>query len=282
MYVVGRGIGLGLVVAGAWAMASIGSSSYEGRLTGWFGDPNTAGLFLVVGLCLSVPHLPTARTRAVVVLVGGAALVMTLSRTSLLAAGIAAVWMVVGGKVNRFLGAASLAGLVYWVTNLPEDAVSSGVFAGREGSDRLRERIQEQEQITVAQNQWTGHGAGSARVEVDELTFFFHNSYLAIRAEAGWIGFALVVGLLAATFVALVSLPALRRSVWLEAAIVGVAVCSANLGESLLAVPAALTLGLAGHHIAIQHRAMAREREEQRMERWARRLARGDVAGNIS
>lgn len=282
MYAAARGVGLGVTVAGLWALLTIGSSAYEGRITGWFGDPNTAGLFILTGLCIAVPFLATRRSQIIVVLVGVVCLVLTLSRTSLLAAGFAVAWMVLGGRINKFLGAAGMVGLVFWVINLPEEAVRIGVFSDRVGSDNLRERIQAAEQASVAQNPWIGHGAGTARVEVDEFHFFFHNSYLAIRAEAGWIGFALVVALLVGVFLALISLPARRRSVWLEAAVVSVAVCSANLGESLLAIPTALTLGFAGYHIARHRAAMAVERHEERMRRWARRLARGQVAGDIS
>lgn len=282
IFAAARGIALGITVAGAWALLTIGSSSYEGRLTGWFGDPNTAGLFILTGLCLSLPFLPSKRWKTIVLLVGGAALIMTLSRTSLLAAVFAVAWMVLGGKMNKYLGAAGMAALVYWVVNLPEDAVRFGVFSDREGSDNLRERIEAAEELAVAQNPVIGNGAGTAQVDVDGLFFFFHNSYLALRTEAGWIGLAMMVTLLAGTFLALISLPAHRRSVWAEAAIVSVAVCSANLGEALLAIPTALALGFAGYHIAVQRRALAIERNNERMERWARRLARGQVAGNIS
>lgn len=282
IFAAARGIALGITVAGAWAIATIGSSSYEGRLTGWFGDPNTAGLFLLTGLCLSLPFLPSKRLKIIVLLVGGAALIMTLSRTSLLAAVFAVAWMILGGKMNKYLGAAGLAALVYWVVNLPEDAVRIGIFSDRAGSDNLRERIEAAEALAVSQNPLIGNGAGSAKVDLEGLVFFFHNSYLALRAEAGWIGLILMIALLAGTFLALISLPAHRRSVWAEAAIVSVAVCSANLGEALLAVPTALALGFAGYHITVQRRALAIERENERMDRWARRLARGQVAGNIS
>lgn len=282
LFMAARGLALGITVAGAYGLLTIGSSSYAGRVTGWFGDPNTAGLVLLVVLCLSVPYLPSRKTTALVVLVGGAALVLTLSRTTLLAAGLAALWMVAGGKVNRILGVAGVAGAVLWVLRLPDSVATWGPFSDREGSDQLRERISAQEQLMVAEHPWIGHGAGTARVQVEQNTFFFHDSYLAARAEAGWIGLAMLVTLLAATFIALVALPNARRSVWLEGAVVAVAVCATNLGEVFLAIPTALVLGFAGHHLAVQRAAVRREREEERLDRWARRLARGQVAGRLS
>ncbi|MDO4919670.1 O-antigen ligase family protein [Kocuria sp.] len=282
LFMVARGLALGITVAGLYAMATIGSSAYEGRVTGWFGDPNTAGLFLLTMLLLSIPYLPSAKTTVVVVLVGLAATVLTLSRTTLLAAGIAALWMVLGGKLNRVFGVLGVAGVVLWILRLPDSTATIGPFHDREGSDALRERITAEEEHMVTQSPWAGHGAGTARVDVDGMTFFFHNSYLAIRAEAGWIGLALLVGLFAATFVALVALPTARRSVWLEGSLVSVAVCATNLGEVFLAIPGTLVLGFAGHHLAVQYAELRREREQERLDRWARRLARGQVAGSIS
>lgn len=282
LFMVARGLALGITVAGAHAILTIGASAYEGRVTGWFGDPNTAGLFLLTLLCLSVPYLPSRRTTAVVVVVALAAIGLTFSRTTLLAAGIAVLWMVLGGRVNRVLGVLGVVGAVLWILRLPDSAATVGPFQDREGSDALRERIGVQEQQVVDASPLTGHGAGAAHVDLESMTFFFHDSYLAVRAEAGWVGLAILVGLFAATFVALVALPSARRSVWLEGALISVAVCATNLGEVFLAIPGALILGFAGHHLAVQRAELRHEREQERMERWARRIARGQVAGSIS
>ena len=282
LYMAARGLALGITVAGLHGLVTLGSSDYEGRLTGWFGDPNTAGTILLTTLCLCVPYLPSRRVTAAVLAVGVTAMVTTLSRTTLVAAVIAVVWMLLGGKINRLLGVTGVAAAVGAILALPESFTTSGPFGDRAGSDALRERISAQEQQAVLDHPWVGHGAGTAKVDLDGMTFFFHDSYLAIRAEAGWIGFALLVGLFAAVFVALVALPNARRSVWIEGAIVAVALCATNLGEVFLTGPAAVVLGFAGYHLAVQRAALAREREQDRLDRWARRLSRGQVAGSIS
>ncbi|WP_348613940.1 O-antigen ligase family protein [Kocuria rhizophila] len=282
LFMAARGLALGLTIAGVQGLLTIGSSSYEGRLTGWFGDPNTAGLFLLILLCLCVPYLPSKRLTVLVVTVGVISIVATLSRTTILAAGIAALWMVMGGRINRIVGVLGVVGAVYWILNLPESVATIGPFEDRTGSDALRERIAVQEQAAVADQPWVGHGAGTAQVDVDGMPFFFHDSYLSIRAEAGWIGFALLIGLFAAVFISLVALPTPRRSVWLEGAVVALAVCATNLGEVFLAIPGALVLGFSGYHLAVQWAQVRREREQDRLDRWTQRMARGQVAGSIS
>ena len=53
-----RGSVIGLIIAGIQGIATWGAGTYSGRLTGWLGDPNAAGYYvLVLGLCyLSIEH----------------------------------------------------------------------------------------------------------------------------------------------------------------------------------------------------------------------------------
>ena len=49
------------------------------------------------------------------------------------------------------------------------------------------------------------------RVNIRDLEFFFHNSYLATRQEGGWVALLLVLGLLIFSFVTLAAAVACRR-----------------------------------------------------------------------
>jgi hypothetical protein len=249
---IGRGLAIGLVAGIAWGAITLPRSSYIGRMTGPFGDPNAGGFLIAVCAALAIPALTTRRQRLGLIAVCLAGVYLTESRTSMLAVAVMAVWIVLARNGSRWLGLATVGLLMWWVSTIPQDSFATGAFADRAGSDALRARIFALEVVDVARNPLIGNGAGTAMINVEGLRFFYHSSYLAIRAEAGWVGFVILTALLALAFLALIRLPRVKRNVWYEAALLGVAVCALNLGEVLLTLPTAIALGLAMQHVAAQ------------------------------
>lgn len=242
------GLATGLVGVIGLALAGIGGDTYPGRLTGFLGDPNAGAFFIAVLGCLAVVFCDgRSKVRLAVALPLLAGLVLTFSRTGLLAGAFAILWVFAGRRLGAAGGAALAALLVWLVDNIPDDLVLYGPFSNRSGSDALRERIIVQQQVELAQAPWYGNGPGTARVDVRDLEFFFHNSYLAVRQEGGWIALLLVLGLMAFAFLRLS-----RRSragdlaaAGAQAALIGTAVMAITLGEVLLDTPMAIAVGFA-------------------------------------
>lgn len=244
----GLGLATGVVGVIGLALVGIGGAAYEGRLTGFLGDPNAGAYFIVVLGALAIffadERWKVRLALAVPVLAG---LVLSYSRTGLLAGAFVVVWVLVGRRLGIVGGAAAAAGLVWIVDNIPRGLTTFGPFSDRSGSDKLRDRIIAQERVQLADAPWYGHGPGTAKVNIKDLEFFFHNSYLATRQEGGWIALLLVLGLLAFAFL---RLSAQSRSGDLvaagaQAAILGVAVMAVTLGEVLLDTPMAIAVGFA-------------------------------------
>lgn len=242
------GLAAGLTGVIGLALVGIGGDTYPGRLTGFLGDPNAGAFFIAVLGVLAVTFCDDwwkVRLAVAVPIVAG--LVLCFSRTGLLAGAFAAVWILAGRRLGAAGGAALAAVLVWLVDNIPDELVLYGPFSNRSGSDALRERIIAQEQVELATAPWYGNGPGTARVDVRGLEFFFHNSYLAVRQEGGWIALLLVLGLMALAFLRLS-----RRSragdlaaAGAQAAVIGTAVMAITLGEVLLDTPMAIAVGFA-------------------------------------
>ena len=220
------------------------AASYEGRLTGLMADPNAAGYMLTVAR-LHRPGGPRAGPLAQprAGRAPGSRVVLTYSRTSLLAVLLILVWSVIGRRLSTGLGVLLLTGMIFAVAHFPASLKSIGPFADRTGSDALRSRILAQEQLQILASPWTGNGPGTSKVDVLGHSFFFHNSYIALQNEGGRIALALLLLAGLAALVGLVRLGDRLRNVWYEAAIIAVAVCAINLGEVLLELPTALALG---------------------------------------
>jgi O-antigen ligase len=160
------------------------------------------------------------------------------------------IWLVLGRRLGLLGGAALAAGLVWVVNNIPHGLTTFGPFSDRSGSDALRKRIVAQEQVELAGAPWYGHGPGTATVNIRDLDFFFHNSYLATRQEGGWGALVLVLALLAYAFVRLSrqSRAGDLSAAAAQAALVAVAVMAVTLGEVLLDIPMAVAVGFALGH----------------------------------
>jgi hypothetical protein len=242
-----QGLAAGLLVSAAAYYAGYGTD-YEGRLAGLMDDPNVAGYLLTVLGCIALAGLERGRWRNLVGLALLVAVVLTYSRTSLLALLLILVWSLIGRRLSTGLGVALLAGMVYGIARFPESLKSFGPFADRAGSDALRARIVAEEQIKIAVHPWRGNGPGTSRVDVLSQSFFFHNSYISLQNEGGRIAQALLLLAGLAALVGLVRLDSRLRNHWYEAALIAVAVCAINLGEVLLELPTALALGMAAFY----------------------------------
>ncbi len=241
------GLATGLLVSAAAFYAGYGGS-YEGRLTGLMADPNAAGYMLTVLGCIAMGGLRPGGWRNVVLFGLLVAVVLTYSRTSLLAVLLIIVWSLVGRRLSTGLGVLLLTCMIYAIAHFPENLKSIGPFADRTGSDALRARIVAAEEIQIMDHPWIGNGPGTSKVDVLGESFFFHNSYIALQNEGGRIALALLLLAGLAALIGLVRLGDRLRNVWYEAAIIAVAVCAINLGEVLLELPTALALGMAAFH----------------------------------
>jgi hypothetical protein len=242
------GLATGLVGVIGLALAGIGGDTYPGRLTGYLGDPNAGAFFVAVLGVLAVLFSDDRwKVRLVLAVPLLAGLVLCFSRTGLLAGAFAIFWVLAGRRLGAAGGAAVSAVLVWLVDNIPEDLVLFGPFSNRSGSDALRERIIAQERVELAAAPWYGNGPGTARVDIRGLEFFFHNSYLAVRQEGGWIALLLVLGLMAFAFLRLSrhSGAGDLAAAGAQAALIGTAVMAITLGEVLLDTPMAIAVGFA-------------------------------------
>ena len=248
---VGAGLAFGLIAVIALALVGIGGDTYPGRLTGYLGDPNAGAYFITVLGVLAVlmsDQRTKVRTALSIPLVAG--LVLSYSRTGLLAGFFVFIWLFLGRRLGTVGGAALTAGLVWLANNIPDSLTTVGPFSDRSGSDALRERIIAQEQVELANAPWYGHGPGTAKVNVRGLEFFFHNSYLATRQEGGWLALLLVLALMVFAFFRLSERTRQGDLVaaGAQAALIGVAVMAITLGEVFLDTPVAVAVAMALGH----------------------------------
>lgn len=248
---VGAGLATGLIAMIALAIVGVGGDTYAGRLTGFLGDPNAGAYFIAVLGTLAVffcDERTKVRVAVAVPMVVGLAL--CFSRTGLLAGVFVAVWVLLGRRLGTFGGAAMAAGLVWLVDNIPQSLTTFGPFSDRSGSDNLRQRIIAQEQVELAGAPWYGNGPGTATVNIRDLEFFFHNSYLAVRQEGGWGALLLVLALLVFAFVRLSDRSRAGDLVaaGAQGAIIGIGVMAITLGEVLLDTPMGVAVALALGH----------------------------------
>lgn len=243
-----RGIAFGLGASIVLSLAGFGPDNYAGRLTGYLGDPNGGGYIITVLGAVALGLGTRRRARYVLMALILAAVVLTYSRTTLLAVALSVVWLLVGRRLSTLAGAALVAAMIYAVGHIPPELRLFGPFSDRGGSDALRDRIIGQEHADIATSPLIGSGAGTAHVAIDGKEFFYHSSYLALQREGGVLAMAILLGLMVLTFLSSIRMPNHLRNPWLEAGIICLAVCAINLGEVLLELPAAVVLGMATWH----------------------------------
>lgn len=239
------GLGLGLLTISGLAMAGIGGRTYGDRLTGFFRDPNVAASLLTALGALAVGHTRSRAWRLIFLLTLPVALVLTYSRTGLLALGMMVLWALFGRRLGIKGGVALVAGLVWITANLPDSLRLVGPFQDREGSDALRNRIFAQERSLLDSASWYGNGPGTSVVSFGRDRFFFHNSYLSTLNEGGWVLLLIILGLMAYCFVQLAGAARAgdRRAIGSQAALIALLAMSVTLGEVFLELPTAIALG---------------------------------------
>ena len=240
-----KGLAASMTVAVIHGLITFNQSSYAGRLTGVLGDPNTAGMECLVFGCLGVMGISRRRWKYLYIATMSVGVLMVFSRTTLVALVAVLLWTFIGRRLGWVLGYAMLAVLTVAITSIPHKSSIFGPFEGRSGSDALRERIDAAATALVEQSPLRGHGLGTAMVELQNQLFFFHNSFVAMACEGGWIAVVLFMLLAGVVFTALLRLPKAARNPWVEAAFVGSFICGLSLGEVLLTFGMASTLGFA-------------------------------------
>ena len=243
-----RGLAFGLCTSITMSIAGFGPDNYAGRLTGYLGDPNAGGYVVAVLGLVALGLGPRGRFRWLLIFLALSAVVLTYSRTTLLAVAFATVWLLIGRRVSVWAGAALVGAMVYVVGHIPPELTLFGPFSDRGGSDLLRQRIIAQEHVDISHSPIIGNGAGTATVNLQGDVFFYHSSYLALQAEGGVVCLVLLVGVIVLTFFSIARMPGDMRNGWLEASLIALMVCAVNVGEILLELPSAIAIGMAMWH----------------------------------
>lgn len=247
------GLAAGLIAVIGLYQIGIGGDTYNGRLTGFLADPNAAAFFIVSLGALAVGFADQrGRIRLLIAAPLIAGLVLTYSRTGLLALALALAWWLVGRRLGTLGGAAAVGILVWVVDNIPDQLVNFGPFSNRSGSDALRDRIIVREHELLAQSPWFGTGPGTAKVNLAGDEFFFHNSFLAVRQEGGWPLLVLILALVTIAFISLSRRSRMGdlRAVAAQAALIATLAMAVTLGEVLLELCTAIAIGFALGHSA--------------------------------
>lgn len=248
----GLGLAVGLIVCQFVAVITMASSSYAGRLTGFFADPNGTAFILVVLGCVAIANIEQGRWQVVVALLTLTCVVLTYSRTGLLASTAVVLWVALGRFLGPLGGALLAVAAVRLTATIPDSVRLFGPFESRQGSDELRQRIIAVENRLLETAPWSGHGPGTSHMLVQGDSFYFHNSFLAARNEGGYLLLGLILALIALTFVSLSR--SARHDVSaaiLQASLIGVVIMALTLGEVLLELPTAVALGFAMRKVVI-------------------------------
>lgn len=242
----GLGLAAGLPVSSLVSFLG-GGGSYEGRLDGWIGDPNAAAFYLT---CLGAVALSQTRGGTPRALLGAALAVATIgtfSRTGIVVMAVFGAWLFLGRRASLPLGLAALGTLGYLSQKTAQSLLTGGAFSDRVGSDQLRQRLILAENGLLSHAPFYGLGPGQAQVELQGRSFFFHSSYLGVRAEGGVLVLVAIVSLVALCFLLLGGGHGgdnWRRG-WAQCALLSPLVMSLTLGEVLLDLPTAIGVGYA-------------------------------------
>ncbi|MGZ3146656.1 O-antigen ligase family protein [Lentzea chajnantorensis] len=263
---------LAAVVAGAVVAAAGGLLSVVGgelRATGPLEDPNDLAFFLVAALPLLVALPAGGRFRFVPLVLGAvlaAGALATFSRGGGIALACALAWLVLRRvlPVRAVVVTAAVTGLAALVfaqvahAELDRALQEKSHIAGTNADTRVlrwqaaARMLADEPVLGVGPGGFRQHyAAASHNAEIDEQTPVAHNLFLEVAAELGLPGFALLIAVIAAGFVAAeraVRLGADRRQVVaVQAALIAVLVASVFLSEqyylplwSLVAIAVAL------------------------------------------
>lgn len=225
--------------------AGLVPAPYGEYLTGMVGDKNVSGLAYALTGLLSLYVVRNSRVRIPVIVFFGISVWLTGSRTAIAAflSGLAWVWL--APKLSR-VGRWVLGGLIaIGVGAAAEDFSHVGRFSAREGSDLLRERIDEASRLKTAESGVFGQGLGEAFVWMDDDTWFFHNSYWSALTEGGWLWTLFVVGVTVLIMIRPFAGRVLAQHYIAQGAGVVILVCAWRLGEVFYTVYWGFAVGFA-------------------------------------
>ncbi|MGQ4544290.1 O-antigen ligase family protein [Dermabacteraceae bacterium P7054] len=230
-----KGLGFGLVANLVLFYAGIAPDRYAGLLTGFLGDKNKAGLYYLVGGMLAMIVVRKNFYLLLTVVGLTASIWLTGSRTTLAGLLMGLLWITVVTRFSRGFRLLWVGVIIFAVNYMEENFARAGNFADRIGSDLLRERIDSATAVKISETPWYGQGYGTARVEVEGLPWFFHNSYLTLQVEGG---IPYMVAIIAVTvaigFGPFRATNYTRELRIAEGAVVGLLICAWKLGEVFL------------------------------------------------
>ncbi len=255
------GLALGLTVGIIISIFEMQGELFSARLYGELADPNSGAYYMIAlgAIVLSTLSHKGLRRGFIALITVGVGL--TLSRTGLMALVFCYLWLANARILGWFTKLLLSAAMIYLVGHIPPSWQYFGPFSDRIGSDVLRHRIELASRAAVEHSGYLGNGPGTSFVRITGLRFFYHNSYLALRNEVGWVGTILFLSLLVWLVFSLIRLPRSEQNPWLEMAIIATAIVAVNVGEILLELPTAVVIGVAMQHLS---RALAWEVEDAR------------------
>lgn len=241
-----KGIGVALMINAILFYLGLAPDNYAGALTGYLGDKNVAGLYYTIFPLLIIPLLQRKSAQVACFLAGVLAAFLTGSRTSLAAYAAASLWFILTRRLPVFaravVGVSIIAGLQYAETNLAR----AWIFSSREGSDLLRERIDQAAAAKTADAPWYGLGLGESRVQIADNSWFFHDSYLGLLVEGGWVLLVFTLGVYVwCGFRPLSTSPRTHSLLIVESTTMALLVCAWKLGEVFLSIPGFVLLAYA-------------------------------------
>ncbi|MGY5318306.1 hypothetical protein ACXA45_03610 [Neomicrococcus lactis] len=243
-----KGYLTGLILNVPLFYAGLAPDNYAGALTGYLVDKNVAGLVYGVATFIAMFLVRGGLARVTVFVIGMVAVFATGSRTTMAAMLLAAVWLVVAKRLNLFFKVTLFGFLLFLFYFLEENYARAAIFSDRWGSDLLRERIGEASLEKLATGPWYGYGLGQAFATVDDANWLFHDSYLALRAEGGWILLVAVICVYLATFYPLLRLSRFNvHSSTAVSAMIVVFFCALKLGEVFITPVGFLLMGICAY-----------------------------------
>lgn len=264
-----RGFALGLVLNAILFYAGAAPHDYQGFLTGYAGDKNSAALLYAVGGLLLMTTQRSWRIQLLTLLFFGVLTFLTGSRTTLAGLVAGVIWFALLSRrslVVRAVGAA----VIWWVLGFVEQNLSQlGIYADRTGTDWFRRQIAAAVSTKIAVTPFQGSGLGEAYVVLPQGHFYFHDAYATLRVEGGYLALIVVVAMtILIGMCPFRKTPPSQSARLLEGATIVLLVSAAELGEVFLTVSWALVM--AG---ALRERFLRKDTEDQQKHRsqWVNR-----------
>lgn len=233
-----KGLGVALAINAGLFYTGIAPNNYAGALTGFLGDKNVAGLYYCIIPLLIMAEANRKNEKFAWALFGAGAVFLTGSRTALAAYACALAWIAIAGLGGRFFRFALMSLFALGLHYLERYFAQAWIFADRAGSDLLRERINNAAMEKAELSSWNGLGLGESYVMIDNHRWFFHDSYLALYAEGGWVMLISVVLLYVQVGLRPFSpFRGTKHELFVEATTIALLICALKLGEVFLSLP---------------------------------------------